>query len=228
MNIVKIGAGVIAAALVLFVGAVAMQPGHSHIERSKVIQAAPQDVFPFANDMKKWVTWNPWAAMDPKQKVTFSDNPVGQGAWYTWEGEVTGQGKMTILSTKEPELIKESLEFFKPFEAKADVSFSFQPEGTGTKVTWTYDSDNGFMAKAAGMFMDMDAMLGADFEKGLNSLAPLAEGAAKARKEAEAKAAQEAAAKAASEAAAAAAAAATAAQAAATAAEAAAGALAPR
>lgn len=221
MNVVKIGAGVLAAVVVLFLGAVAMQPGHSHIERSKVVQAEPKDVYPFAADMKKWQSWSPWAEMDPNQKVTFSENPAGVGAWYTWEGEVTGQGKMTVAAAKEPESVEHDLEFIKPFTAKARVKFEMKPEGNGTKVTWGYDADNDFMAKAFGLFMDMDTMLGGDFEKGLNKLAPLVEAAAKTRREAEAAAA----AKAAQEAAAAAAAAAEAAKTAAEAATAAANAL---
>ena len=37
------------------------------------------------------------------------------------------------------------------------------------------------MVKAAGLFMNMDAMLGSDFERGLASLGPLAEAAGKDR-----------------------------------------------
>jgi hypothetical protein len=45
--------------------------------------------------------------------------------------------------------------------------------------------DNGFMSKAAGLFMDMDAMLGPEFEKGLALLEPLGVAAASTRVEAE-------------------------------------------
>ena len=63
---------------------------------------------------------------------------------------------------------------------------AFAPEGEGTRVTWSFDEKQGFMSKAAGLFMDMDTMLGGDFEKGLNTLTPLAEADAAQRKEAEA------------------------------------------
>ena len=39
---------------------------------------------------------------------------------------------------------------------------------------------NGFLEKAFGVFMDMDAMVGADFERGLKSLDEVSQAAAKA------------------------------------------------
>ncbi|HMV66152.1 MAG TPA: SRPBCC family protein, partial [Myxococcota bacterium] len=191
MNIVKVGAGVVAGAIVLVLAVAAMQPDHVHIERSKVVKAEPRDVFPYVNDLRQWVMWNPWAEKDPKQKVEFSANSAGVGAWYTWEGDVTGQGKMSIKASKEPETVQEDLEFIKPFTAKADVAFTLTQADGGTKVTWTYDANADLIAKVFGLFTNMDKMLGGDFEHGLDKLAPMAEEAAKKRQEAEAKRAAE-------------------------------------
>jgi uncharacterized protein YndB with AHSA1/START domain len=192
MKALKILAGVAAGAVVLFLGAVMMQPDHSHIERSKVVKATPADVYPQLNDMNHWVEWNPWRDYEPTAKVTVSENPAGKGAWYTWEGEETGRGKMTIIETVDNQKVVDSLEFIEPFASKATVTFTLSPEGEGTRVVWAYDAEVDFMGKAFGLFMDMDKMLGGDFDKGLNKLAPRAEAAAQARVDAEAKAKAEA------------------------------------
>lgn len=194
MKVLKIMAGVVAAVLVLFLGAVLMQPATSHIERTKVMAASPADVYSHVSDLQAFQKWNPWADMDPGQKVTVSDPPTGKGAWYTWEGETVGKGKMTITDVVENQKVVESLQFIAPFESTAVVTFTLKPEGESTKVVWGYDAQNGFMNKAAGMFMDMDTMLGGDFDKGLNKLAPLAKATADARIAAEAAKAAEAAA----------------------------------
>src|SRR5947207_1190213 len=89
--------GVIAVLLVASIVYVSQLPGHVHIERSKVVNAAPQDVWPYLADLKKFTTWSPWEGKDPNQKVAFSDPSAGPGAWYTWEGNKdVGKGKMQI------------------------------------------------------------------------------------------------------------------------------------
>lgn len=185
-TVLKVIGGLIVVVVVGVGAMAAMQPDVSHVERSVVIAAAPADVFPFANDFDLWMKWNPWSAMDPNEVVTFSESKVGEGAWYEWKGEKVGAGKMTITSSVPNEKVTEDLVFTEPFASKAAVAFTFAPEGEGTKVTWSYDAENNAMSKVAGVFMDMDTMLGGDFDRGLASLKPLAEEAAAKRKEAEA------------------------------------------
>lgn len=186
MGVLKTVLSVVAAGAVALIAIIAMRPDDMHIERSKVINAAPADLFPYANDFDLWLKWNPWKDLDANQEYTFSDNRVGVGAWYTWKGEKAGSGKMSITEIEENKTVRSSLEFIEPFQSTAAVTMAFAPEGEGTRVTWSFDEKQGFMSKAAGLFMDMDTMLGGDFEKGLNTLTPLAEASAAQRKEAEA------------------------------------------
>lgn len=185
MNKIVTGVGVVVGLGVVAVGGlaavIAMQPSQVHVERSTVVAAAPADVYPFSNDLSLWMKWNPWDALEPTSVKKFSDNPVGVGAWYTWSGVQTGSGKMTIASSVPDQSVVYDLQFTEPFVAQADVTMAFTPEAAGTKVVWSYDADAGFMEKAAGLFMNMDAMLGADFERGLTALGPLAEAAGKER-----------------------------------------------
>ena len=187
--------GVVLVMLIAFVVFVAGQPNHVHVERSKVVNATPQDIWPYLSDLKKFTAWSPWEGMDPNQKTEFSEPSTGVGAWYTWAGnDQVGKGKMQITAVEEPKKVVESLEFIEPFESKADVVLTSEAVAAGSKVTWGFDTDMNFMGKAAGVFMNMDSTLGADFSKGLDKLASLAEADAKARIEKEKQAEAEAAA----------------------------------
>lgn len=163
------------------VAVIAMQPSQAHVERSVVMAATPADVFPFAHDLDLWMRWNPWDSYEPTSKKAFSEPRSGVGAWYTWDGEQVGSGKMTIAAAVPGESVAYDLHFTSPFEARASVGFTFTPVDGGTRVVWTYDAEQGFVSKGFGLLVDMDAMLGADFEKGLAALKPLAEQAAAER-----------------------------------------------
>jgi hypothetical protein len=195
--------GVVAVLVVASVVYVIQLPSHVHVERSKVVNATPADLWPYLSDLKRFQEWSPWAGIDPDQKVDYSEPSSGVGAWYTWAGnQDVGSGKMQITGAEEPSKVTEQLEFIEPFESKADVVLTAAAVAAGSKVTWGFDTELNFMGKAAGVFMNMDSSLGADFTKGLDKLAALAEADAKARIEREKLAAAEAAAKAAEEAAA--------------------------
>jgi hypothetical protein len=118
--------------------------------------------------------------MDPGMKKTFSGSPSGQGSVYAWTGnDKVGEGRMTIEKSDKPSLVSIKLEFLKPFAATNTATFSFVPATEGTKVTWAMDGNNNFMSKAFQMFMDMDKMIGKDFEQGLASMKAAAEAAPK-------------------------------------------------
>jgi hypothetical protein len=182
-NVLLAAAGVGGLAVVALVGAIVMQPDVMHIERSRVVESAPKDLWPQVADLKAFVAWSPWSGLDPNQVVEFSDPAAGVGAWYTWKGNSdVGSGKMSITGGKVNARVEHDLEFIEPFASTADVSITLTEEALNrTKVTWAMDSKNDFMGKAFGLFVDMDAMLGADFDKGLASLATRAEAATKDR-----------------------------------------------
>jgi|JI10StandDraft_1071094.scaffolds.fasta_scaffold174911_1 hypothetical protein len=194
-RVLLIVGGVVALAVVAVLGAASTQPDVLHVERSAEFEAKPVDILPYVTDFKKFVQWSPWSQMDPNSKMEFSDPASGLGAWYTWDGDpdTVGKGKMTVKSIEGETKVTHQLEFIAPWEAQPVDAFTFIAEGEKTKVVWSFDEEQALMGKLAGLFMDMDAMLGADFEKGLKSLKGLAESDAASRKAAEAKAAEEAA-----------------------------------
>ena len=84
-----------------------------------------------------------------------------------------------ITDSRPSDLIKIKLEFVKPFTATNATDFIFTPQGNQTNVKWTMSGENNFVAKAFSMFMNMDKMVGTDFEKGLGQLKTVSEAAAK-------------------------------------------------
>jgi hypothetical protein len=171
----KIGIGVLLLVVAVLVFIVT-RPGNLHVERSAQINARPAVVFSIINDFQHWHEWSPFDKHDPNMKTTISTPSAGPGAVYTWSGnDEVGEGSMMLLESKPDELVSIDLEFTRPFAAKNQVKFKLTPVGDGTEVTWILDGKNNFIAKAMSVFMDMDAMLGKDFDEGLANLNAVAQ-----------------------------------------------------
>ncbi len=159
---------------------VALQPSEFRVARSGTIAAPAPAVFAQVNDFHKWEAWNPWGKIDPAMKQTYEGAPAGSGAIYTWSGNnEVGEGRMTIIESRPTELIRIKLEFMRPFAGTNTAEFTFKPEGNQTAVTWSMEGKNNFMAKAYCLFMNMDKMVGGQFEKGLAQMKSVVEAAPK-------------------------------------------------
>jgi len=170
----------LAVIIVVLVVIVALQPSDFRVARSATISAPPPAVFAQVNDFHKWEAWNPWGKVDPAMKQTYEGAPAGPGAIYTWSGNnEVGEGRMTITDSRPSELIRVKLEFFKPFAATNTAEFAFKPEGNQTLVTWSMFGEKNFMAKAVHLVMNMDKMIGGQFEKGLADMKSAVEAPAK-------------------------------------------------
>ena len=171
---------VVAVIIVLFAIIVALQPSDFRVTRSAIMSAPAPAVFAQVNDFHKWEAWNPWGKIDPATKQTYEGAPTGTGAINTWIGnKEVGEGRMTITESRPADLIRIKLEFFKPFAATNTAEFTFKPEGNQTLVTWSMSGDKNFMAKAIHLFMNMDKMIGGQFDKGLAAMKSIVESAPK-------------------------------------------------
>jgi len=169
-------AGVLAVAVVAILVVAATQPDTFRVQRSAVIQAPPEKIFPLIEDFRAWGGWSPWEKKDPAMKRSFSGPATGKGAVYAWDGNSeVGQGSMEIVEDMPPSKLVLKLDFVKPFEGHNVVTFALTPQGETTNVTWTMEGASPFMAKVFGLFCDMDAMIGKEFEAGLANLKALAE-----------------------------------------------------
>ena len=156
---------------------VALQSSEFRVVRSAILSAPAQALFALVNDFHRWEAWSPWEKLDPALERSYDGAPAGVGTVYSWVGNnQVGEGRMTILESHPNDLIRIKLEFLKPFAATHTADFTFKPEGDRTRVTWNMFGEKNFLSKAIGLFMNMDKMIGDNFEQGLAQL----ESAAKA------------------------------------------------
>lgn len=161
--------------LVLLIGFAS--PRKATMERSIIINASIDKVFPYLSSLKTFVdTWSPWTEKDPNAVHEFNDIPSGVGAFYSWKGEKkkVGEGSMKIIEFEENKRVRTLLHFKGQGEAYA--GWTITENGDGVKVTWDFESDNGMnpIGRIFGRFMDK--FLGPDYQSGLDKLKKVAEG----------------------------------------------------
>src|SRR5882724_6551980 len=176
LEIIAIIAVVLAIAIAAVLILAATKPVVFRVQRAATLRAPAEKIFPLINDFHQWGTWSPYEHKDPGMKRTFSGAESGKGAVYAWEGDKNvGSGRMEILDTSVPSKIVIKLDFFKPFEGHNTAEFTMLPQGDATNVTWLMHGPSPFMGKIMHVFINMDKMIGKDFEAGLANLKSLTE-----------------------------------------------------
>ena len=154
----------------------ASKPNTFRVRRSEQIQAPPDRLFALIQDFHKWVAWSPWEKRDPALQRSYSGPADGRGAIYEWTGnKEVGSGRMEILTATPTSKVLIKLDFLQPFEAHNTAEFTLEPEGKGTRVTWEMYGPSKFIMKIFGLFMNMEQIVGKDFEQGLSNLKAIAE-----------------------------------------------------
>ena len=175
-EIIAIIAVLLAVAIAAVLVLATTKPNTLRVQRVISIEAPADRIFPLINDFHQWVTWSPYENKDPAMKRTYGGADSGKGAVYTWDGDKNvGSGRMEILDTAMPSKILIKLDFFKPFEGHNTAEFTMLPQGDVTRVTWTMTGPAVFMSKVMQVFMNLDRMIGRDFETGLANLKKLTE-----------------------------------------------------
>jgi len=171
---------VLAVIIAAFVILVATRPAEFRIVRTATMAAPAATVFAQVNDFHNWVSWSPWEKLDPALKRTYEGAAAGTGAVYSWDGnKQVGAGRITLTDGRPSERITFKLEFLRPFKSTYATEFTFKSEGNQTVVAWNMFGQNNFLSKAFGLFMNMDKMVGGDFEKGLANMKAVVEAAPK-------------------------------------------------
>jgi uncharacterized protein YndB with AHSA1/START domain len=175
-EIIAIIAVVLAVAIAVVLILAATKPDTFSVQRATTVKAPPERIFCLINDFHQWGTWSPYENKDPAMKRSYSGAESGKGAVYGWEGNNNvGSGRMEILDTSVPSKIVIKLDFFTPFEGHNTAEFTMLPQGDATSVTWLMHGPAPFMSKVMQVFINMDRMIGKDFEIGLANLKRLTE-----------------------------------------------------
>jgi hypothetical protein len=144
------------------------------VERSIHVDAAPADIAPLIEDFHRWTAWSPWEKLDPAMQRSYGGAERGVGAIYEWTGKKAGAGRMEVTDVR-PERIAIQLDFIKPMRASNTALFDLTPDGAGTRVTWAIVGKETLMTKLMHVVLNMDKLVGKDFEKGLADLKRQAE-----------------------------------------------------
>jgi hypothetical protein len=170
---ILIGLGVLIAG---FLVVASLQSDELRVERHITLSAPAARAFDQINDVHQWQEISPYVKEDPAAKTSYAGPAAGVGASFSWSGNLkVGEGRMTITESRPHELVRFKFEFFKPWYCTNTTEFTFRPSEAGTEVTWTMFMKNNFVAKASGLVMNMDKLMGENFEAGLAKLKEIAE-----------------------------------------------------
>lgn len=171
--IIKIVIGLVVA-LVVFLGYVSTREGKFHYERSGVINASAEKIYPYISQLKLGSQWSPYEKGIEMPK-TFGGVEGEVGSWMEFGPSPSGSGRLEILEVVPQQKVKLSLHMTAPFEASNLVTYMLTPEGDGTRFTWAMDGDGGFMAKLMTTLIDSEKMVVGQFSAGIENLRSLIE-----------------------------------------------------
>ena len=175
-EVIVIIAVILAVAIAAVLVLAATKPNKLRVQRSVSIKAPPERIFSLISDFHQWLSWSPYEQKDPAMKRTYGGAESGKGATYAWDSDRNvGSGRMEILDASAPQKIVIKLDFFTPFEGHNTAEFTMLPQGDGTHVTWVMYGPANFMSKLIQVFINLDNMIGKDFEAGLANLKTLTE-----------------------------------------------------
>jgi len=175
-EVIAILAVVLAIAVAIVLVLAATKPDRFSVQRATTVKALPETIFPLISDFHQWGSWSPYEHKDPAMKRSYSGAASGEGAVYAWDGNKNvGSGRMEILDASAPSKVVIKLDFFTPFEGHNIAEFTMLPQGDATSLTWLMHGPARFMSKLMQVFMNIDNMVGKDFEVGLANLKRLTE-----------------------------------------------------
>lgn len=163
--------GAIAALLTLFLVIGLILPGSWTAEESVVIEATPEEVFPWVNSVSRWETWtNPW----PEGEAEGPEEGVGAGR--SWSDPVFGDGSFTIVRSDPPRVVAYEVLVEGAMRWDGEVAMEALPadgastEGPTTRVTWTESGDFGWNPLMGYVARKMGTSQGEELARGLDRL----------------------------------------------------------
>lgn len=176
MSILLIIATVLALAVITLLALAARKPDVFKVERRAIIAAPMATVYGQIENLQAWQAWSPWAKKDPDAKSEFIGPVSGVGAAFAWDGDKNvGKGRMEIVEAVPHARVRFRLDFESPFKATNEAVFLLREVAGGTEVTWTMTGRANLLSKVLDMLLDMDCMVGRDFEAGLAAMKGICE-----------------------------------------------------
>ncbi|MET0279484.1 MAG: SRPBCC family protein [Pseudorhodoplanes sp.] len=166
----------ILAVIGVVVYALATQPDTFRVERAININAPTDKIYGIVTDLRRGAEWSPYEKKDLSMKKAFSGPATGPGSQLAWDGNSdVGAGTLTIADATAPSKVVLKLDMTRPMEGHHTIEYDLTPVGGGTRMNWSMHGLMNPVGKVMCLFMNMDKMVGKDFEDGLKSLKALAE-----------------------------------------------------
>ncbi len=155
----------------------ALRPAAFRVERMGVIQASPARLHPMVSDMREFNTWNPFVRRDARADVHYRGPNSGIGSAYDYAGNPDiGRGSVEVTDSEPYSRVVMQVDTVMPVKGRATFYFMLAArDATTTEVRWEMRGTHDFMARLQGIFVNLDARLGRDFEAGLLNLKTRAE-----------------------------------------------------
>lgn len=155
----------------------ARQSDEWYVIRGATMRATPQAVYAQLEDFHHWQAWSPWADRDPQAENRFEGAQRGAGAVFYWNGnDEVGEGRLTIEESQPPHWLKMKLQFIRPMPDEAQIEFVVIPRGEEVLVLWSVRGRHpNLLSKLFCMVMNLDGMIGPDYEHGLARLKKVVE-----------------------------------------------------
>jgi hypothetical protein len=168
-------AAIILLGVVFVAGAYAL-PGDISIKRSIVIAAPPDMIFQMVGDLRHGKDFSPWAEIDPATQYTYEGPEIGVGqkaSWHSQHPEV-GSGSMTVTEYIKDRHMAAALDLGEM--GKGTMFFDVLPAGNGANVVWGFKAAlQNPLERWMCAVLDIDSLIGKDYEKGLAKLKSLME-----------------------------------------------------
>ncbi len=157
--------------LVLVLGLIA--PKTITTEKSILINAPREVVFPHLQYFEKQKAWSPWIERDPNMKSEIIGTDGSVGAVNRWESKTEGNGEQEVTALVPNERMETHIRF--KGQGEADAFMAAADADGGTKITWGFSSTTPYPMNVMNLFMDIAGMVGKDYEAGLNKLKAMIE-----------------------------------------------------
>lgn len=171
MKVLKVILFIILGLVGIFVILGLVGPKSYDVSRTAVVQAPISQVWPWVSSLPKTSEWSPWAGRDTNMVIEYTGTEGTLGSASKWESKKMGKGEQTITAIDPGKSVESELKFYMPWGVGVADSYTMLQDTAGvTKVTWGIRGKNDFVSRIFGVFMNMDKMMGKDFEEGLANL----------------------------------------------------------
>jgi hypothetical protein len=148
------------------------------VEREIIINKPKQEVFDYIKFLKNQNNFSKWASMDPSMKTEFRGTDGTAGFVSAWESEArhVGKGEQEILNIKEGKRIDYEIRFTEPMSSVSPAyMITDSISANQTLVIWGFGGKMNYPMNIMLVFMNMDKVIGSDFEIGLGNLKDILE-----------------------------------------------------